>query len=1315
MIKLFAKKQIILTFITIIISTMLSGQATFSGGGSGTQNDPWTIITVDDWDAFAASVNNDGYTYDGKYIQLRNDLSGITNMVGWFSGGAWATGKAFNGTFDGNGHTKTVAIDGNSDYAGPFAWVDGATICNLIVDGTINTDRGGQHAGGIVSCVEDKDANDRTTYIKNCTSKVTIVCTNNHNDGHHGGLVGWLYNGALTFENCSFEGTMQNYKAKDQIFTPNNCAGFVGEIEESFAPEVLYTNCSQVHVKIDNATDITFGTFHLPSDYKPANYIPHGTTGWETAYVIHRITNDLQGTIAPTSVPDNAISKKYVREVGGVNRTYYVPQAIMDMPTGVKFYGDVYYPKLTYCGNVLRVKEDYSVITSPDKTSIVINGIEEAGYYGVIKQAITLNQIGSWSNLKTKIAASSEGTRIFTLDKDYTCGSSETYLEVKGTVILDLNGHTLNRGLYDQDGSETNEAVSNGFVIKVTKKGSGNGELTIKDSENGAGIIRGGNNSGNGGGIVNEGTLIVEGGTITRNYCVKSTNVYGLGGGICSTGVLKMYGGNVTHNESDGGGGGIYVSGSAYIQDVVITNNKAQSKGGGIRVISNNVKVIGCEIKDNLVKPTTADASDGGALYFNSQNNLVSGCTISGNNASYRGGAIYTLNNGGNVTSVTLENCLIENNTALGMKEDETGGGALFLYQGEVKLKNCTIRGNVSHTVGGIYLRSGAKLEILGGKIIIDQNIGDATKANVYMAKNSDKIKFSGAIDRESLIGVSRSGAGVITDGLAGNNRAIKRNFRSDNYILYWLMKTDDAGHQTEVSLSQSDKWSEGTYNASDKTITFASTADYNKYELKDDGDVFTIKAPIIIDKRTKTGSQLGREFPNVKSIVLVGDGAIFIEEKVANNVLSYGQFYYNGSTIIPASVIKVVKGPSNPTAADATGWYTISAPLEIDRISENTNLITSKSEPYNFDLLGYDEPWRYWRSYTYHEPNAFNPYFENDKFVYGRGYLYRNAKDINIEYTGTIITKDVICPVTYTPKINGVENPSRGFNLIGNPYTHNITLKNTTLVDANGDQVYEGSVPINLDAAYVLSRSGSWESCVIGDGDDITMAQGMLVQIPKNADIQGVKFSQKEREEGKYNNEFIRFTVANSEYEDKAYALFENGCGLTKIDHRNTDVPMIYINQEGGNYAVATMGDETKAFNLNFKATKMGRYTLTCKTEGEFSYLHIIDRLAGQDIDMLSDGEYSFIGSPKDKEARFIVRLQYKPDYSDNNDIFAYQNGDDVLVSGEGELQVFDVTGRFVTSRRVNGVEALKLNATGVYILKLIGEEIHTQKIVVR
>ena len=96
----------------------------------------------------------------------------------------------------------------------------------------------------------------------------------------------------------------------------------------------------------------------------------------------------------------------------------------------------------------------------------------------------------------------------------------------------------------------------------------------------------------------------------------------------------------------------------------------------------------------------------------------------------------------------------------------------------------------------------------------------------------------------------------------------------------------------------------------------------------------------------------------------------------------------------------------------------------------------------------------------------------------------------------------------------------------------------------------------------------------------------------------------------------------------------------------------------------------------------------------------------------MLLEGEYSFIASPKDADSRFIVRLGYQPENSNENDIFAYQSGSEIYVTGNGELQIFDVTGRRMMTTTINGAESISIPNQGVYIFKL-NEKV--QKIVVR
>jgi hypothetical protein len=117
--------------------------------------------------------------------------------------------------------------------------------------------------------------------------------------------------------------------------------------------------------------------------------------------------------------------------------------------------------------------------------------------------------------------------------------------------------------------------------------------------------IVGGNSSGSGGGIANEGTLrlegvIVDGNTVSNTLTesgggifsvgpltlISSTvsgNVAYVGGGIYSDGVLYMENSTIASNRSTNGGGGIFSSGGgAALVNSTVTMNSTGGRGGGI-------------------------------------------------------------------------------------------------------------------------------------------------------------------------------------------------------------------------------------------------------------------------------------------------------------------------------------------------------------------------------------------------------------------------------------------------------------------------------------------------------------------------------------------------------------------------------------------------------------------------------------------------------------------------------------------------------------------------------------------------------------
>ena len=178
--------------------------------------------------------------------------------------------------------------------------------------------------------------------------------------------------------------------------------------------------------------------------------------------------------------------------------------------------------------------------------------------------------------------------------------------------------------------------------------------------------ITGGRDSGNGGGILNEGTLLLESSTtISSNTASKN------GGGIANTGTLTVNGsvsGNTTGTlspYSNGDGGGIYNASGTLTVYGTISANKSYGFGGGIS-ISSGILIMNGGVSNNLA------FIDGGGIFSYGPAVTLSG-TVRNNRADDSGGGI-SLSFGATLTLVTGH--IIEGNLAdtSGMRSGRGGG-----------------------------------------------------------------------------------------------------------------------------------------------------------------------------------------------------------------------------------------------------------------------------------------------------------------------------------------------------------------------------------------------------------------------------------------------------------------------------------------------------------------------------------------------------------------------------------------------------------------------------------------------------------------
>ena len=76
---------------------------------------------------------NNGTSYSGQIVALTTDIpTAVTTMAG-------TENNPFCGTFDGDGHTITLSLSGSGQGTALFYLIEGATLKNLKVQGTVTT------------------------------------------------------------------------------------------------------------------------------------------------------------------------------------------------------------------------------------------------------------------------------------------------------------------------------------------------------------------------------------------------------------------------------------------------------------------------------------------------------------------------------------------------------------------------------------------------------------------------------------------------------------------------------------------------------------------------------------------------------------------------------------------------------------------------------------------------------------------------------------------------------------------------------------------------------------------------------------------------------------------------------------------------------------------------------------------------------------------------------------------------------------------------------------------------------------------------
>ena len=364
-------------------------------------------------------------------------------------------------------------------------------------------------------------------------------------------------------------------------------------------------------------------------------------------------------------------------------------------------------------------------------------------------------------------------------------------------------------------------------------------------------------------------------------------------------------------------------------------------------------------------------------------------------------------------------------------------------------------------------------------------------------------------------------------------------------------------------------------------------------------------------------------------------------------------------------------------------GYYLIASPLGTIKPANVPGMLSDTYDLYYFDQEG-DNDGNEWINY---KGGSFN-------LEPGTGYLYAHNSTITLNFTGTPIEGN-----SYEVTLTKNESARfKGWNLVGNPFTGHAYLAD------------------NRDF-YTMNTSGTaFELVGAEDARHIEVAEGVFViaQELENNEVDEVVFTT--TAPAKTGNRLALNLSQGNNVIDRAFIRFGECRQMPKLQF-NQNSTKVYIPMDDKDYAVVR-AEEIGEMPVNFKAESNGTYSLNFSNDNvEFAYLHLIDNLTGNDVDLLQTPSYSFEAKTTDYENRF--KLVFATGDNSNEDNFAYFSNGSFVINNEGNatLQVIDITGRIVKSESVNGCANVNVNgAAGVYMLRLVnGDNVKVQKVVVK
>ena len=390
------------------------------------------------------------------------------------------------------------------------------------------------------------------------------------------------------------------------------------------------------------------------------------------------------------------------------------------------------------------------------------------------------------------------------------------------------------------------------------------------------------------------------------------------------------------------------------------------------------------------------------------------------------------------------------------------------------------------------------------------------------------------------------------------------------------------------------------------------------------------------------------------------------------------------------------------------------------------------------WDLYTFYEPQYHWinlkrgsnNHWHYDEPhNQITDYTNETTFTPGKGYMMAISQDSYLNNTGTLNTANFTVNLTAESQApNG--NTEKGYNLLGNPYLGYLDMNK--FLSENTDLGSSYWVYLAEQNNYVAGNGAASENDALPSGT-LHPHQAFFVHTATDGTAQ-FKYTMATANPQAYsyyrgnkvNYPLVNLFATNTEgMRDLAVVEFNrpDRGGSEKLYALNNADFNISAAQDGNEYSILFTEEGIDKVPVRFSTSQDGTFDLTWETmHGNFTSLLLVDNKTGVITDMLRSDHYSFEATTSDYASRFYITFSVTgldENLETGDDSFAFFDGSEWVVNGKGQLDVVDVTGRTVYSRRLtNDQNRLNLNdvAKGIYLMRVSdGKSTKVQKVVVR